>query len=120
MNTSMSFRIRRARHAAAWSQAELARRVGVNRSAVTQWESSAGTVPSTDNLVRIASETGVCFEWLATGRGPSHPEPGTFDAALLVQDIARDEWESRILAGLRKVSPRRRVALAQLIEAMAG
>jgi transcriptional regulator with XRE-family HTH domain len=120
MSTSMSFRIRRARQAAGWSQAELARRVGVNRSAVTQWEHSAGTVPSTDNLARIAAETGVCFEWLATGRGPSHPEPGAFDAALIVHDIARDEWESRILSGLRKVSPRKRVALAQLIEVLAG
>jgi transcriptional regulator with XRE-family HTH domain len=120
MNTSMSYRIRRARTASDWSQAELARRVGVNRSAVTQWERSGGTLPSTDNLVRVASETGVCFEWLATGRGPSHPGEGVFDDALLMHDIARDEWESRILAGLRKVSPRKRVAFAQLIEVLAG
>lgn len=78
--TSLSARIRRARALAAISQAELAKRVGVQRSAVTQWECTAGTTPSVGHLIQIACETAVCFEWLATGRGPSRAQEGLLDA----------------------------------------
>nr|WP_257608158.1 helix-turn-helix transcriptional regulator [Xanthomonas citri] len=80
--TSLSARIRRARALAAISQAELAKRVGVQRSAVTQWECTAGTTPSVGHLIQIACETAVCFEWLATGRGPSRAQEGLLDAAV--------------------------------------
>lgn len=114
--TSMPLRIRRARTAALFSQKDLADRVGVHRSAVTQWERAVGTTPSVDHLARIACETGVCFEWLATGRGNSHPEPGAFDTAAIMHDYAQDELESRILLGVRRVPARKREALVCVIE----
>ncbi|HEV8694633.1 MAG TPA: helix-turn-helix transcriptional regulator [Lysobacter sp.] len=104
-------RIRKARNLARVSQAELARRVGVKRSAVTQWEHPTGTTPSVDHMVQIAQETGVRFEWLATGRGPlgSEVEPSP---AVIIDDYARDEHESHALDYLRRLSPgRRRMAL---------
>lgn len=63
-------RIRKARPAAQLTQAELARRIGVKRSAVTQREHPLGTSPSMHHLIQIAIETGTCVEWLGTGRGP--------------------------------------------------
>jgi SOS-response transcriptional repressor LexA len=57
-----------AREARGISQADLARALGVSRSAAAQWESGL-TAPSTDNLAAAATEVGVAFEWLATGRG---------------------------------------------------
>lgn len=117
---SMPVRIRRARAQSLFSQAELARRVGVKRSAVTQWESSEGTTPSVEHLAQIARETAVCFEWLATGRGPSRPEAGTFDIALVGEDFARDSLESRVLAAMRQIKGRRKEAAAQIVELLAS
>lgn len=117
---SMAFRIRRARTAAALTQAALARRLGVQRSAVTQWESDAGTTPSVVHLAQIACETRVPFEWLATGRGPGRMEEGALDVAVVVQDYARDEMESRMLEAMRRISRRRRQAMLQFVEVLAG
>jgi transcriptional regulator with XRE-family HTH domain len=116
---SMPSRIRRARIMAHLTQAELARRLGVQRSAVTQWERDAGTHPSVSHLAEIASETQVCFEWLATGRGECQPGDGALDTAVTIQDFARDELESRVLLSLRRVNRRKREAIAKVIEVLA-
>lgn len=109
---ALALRIRKARSAAAQSQAELGRRIGVKRSAVTQWESPTGTTPSVEHLIQIALETAVRFEWLATGRGASHGGDAEAAPALMVDDYARDEQESRALDHLRLLSPgKRKIAL---------
>lgn len=113
---SMASRIRRARTMASMTQTELARRVGVQRSAVTQWERDSGTCPSVNHLAQIACETKVYFEWLATGRGEGAPEVGTLESAVIVQDYARDEWESRALISLRRVNSRKRETVVKAIE----
>lgn len=110
--SALSLRIRKARNAAALSQAELSRRIGVKRSAVTQWEHPAGTTPSVDHLIQIATETEVTFEWLATGRGASHTGDAEAALAVMVDDYARDEHESLALGHLRLLSPlKRKIAL---------
>lgn len=113
---SASIRIRRARTLAGFTQAKLAARLGVQRSAVTQWENPNGTSPSVEHLSHIAQETGVCFEWLATGRGPCRPEAGAFDSAVISEDFAYDELESRVLQSLRRVSGRKRETLVRVVE----
>lgn len=110
--SALSLRIRKARSACVLSQAELARRIGVKRSAVTQWEQPAGTTPSVEHLIQIAMETAVTFEWLATGRGPSHPDDAEAAPAVMVDDYARDEHESLALGHMRQLSPvKRKIAL---------
>ena len=64
-----TFRIRQARRNATLSQTALADKVGVNRSAVAQWERPGGSRPTAGNLSKIAIATSIQFEWLATGRG---------------------------------------------------
>lgn len=113
---SMPSRIRRARTLRALSQSEVALRMGVRRSAVTQWESAAGTTPSVTHLAQLAKETGVCFEWLATGRGPVMPDDGALDASVLTHDYAMDDMESQMLLHFRRVKGRRREMLAKVIE----
>jgi len=114
--TGIASRIRRARATVGITQSELARRTGVQRSAVTQWERGDGTTPSVLHLAQIAVETSVCFEWLATGRGPSRPDAGSFDTAVMMQDYARDEIESRILNALRTVPAKKREVIAKVVE----
>jgi transcriptional regulator with XRE-family HTH domain len=65
----LALRIRKARRIAVLSQQELARRLEVTRSAVSNWEADAGVSPATDRLVELARVLHVSFEWLATGRG---------------------------------------------------
>ena len=117
---SMSSRIRRARLSQQLSQAALAASIGVDRSAVTQWENAKGTCPSTAHLAQIAIRTGVCFEWLATGRGAAQAAAGQFDAALMPEDFAQDELESQALLVMRRLSAKKRKAAVQILEILAG
>lgn len=113
---SMPVRVRQARRAAKLSQAQLAMHLGVCRSAVAQWERTGGTSPSVDHLARVAIVTGVLFEWLATGRGPSHPAGTEFESAATPGDFAMDELESRILDAVRRLTRRKRETVCQIIE----
>lgn len=61
-------RIRLARFIAEISLADLARRVGVSRSAVSQWELGI-TSPSSERLRAVAVECGVSPDFLSTGLG---------------------------------------------------
>lgn len=112
---SLPQRIRHARTSAGLSQASLAERIGIKRSAVTQWEHPRGTRPSVEHLIRIAIETGTGFEWLATGRGASGLDPLDATPALLVDDYAGDELESLALGHLRRMpAAKKRMAVAIL------
>lgn len=114
--TTCSSRVRRARAIASISQGELARRVGVQRSAVTQWEQQGGTLPNVDHLIKIALETGVFFEWLATGRGPCRPDEGELTPAIVVSEYAKDDYETHALIHLRRLSLPRKKAALEILE----
>ena len=103
----MSERIRRARRKVDLSQAGLAERLHVRRSAVSNWESASDIQPSLQNLVAISKACGVSFEWLATGRGAI----GT-DAELMLETPAADaelvdEQDERELLAMYRSLPRK-------------
>ena len=64
----MPERIRRARRKAGFSQSALAELIKVQRSAVSNWESTNDVQPALQNLISIAKICAVSFEWLGTGR----------------------------------------------------
>jgi transcriptional regulator with XRE-family HTH domain len=111
-------RIRLARRHAGLSQAKLATAIGVQRSAVSHWESPQGKNPSVVHLRAVAMVAGVTFEWLATGRGKMLlSEDAVLDSvsaadAILVEDRA----ELRLIQAFRLASPRIRVALVEIVE----
>lgn len=115
---NLCVRVRRARNLCRVSQAELARRIGVQRSAVTQWEHPGGTLPSVEHMLRLAQETGVRFEWLATGRGSVRDEDDAAPA-VIIEDYARDEHESRALEILRRLSPKKRRMAMDILQILA-
>lgn len=117
---NLHMRIRRARSLSRLTQSELARRLGIKRSAVSQWESEIGTTPSLSHLTQIACETDVCFEWLATGRGPTKPDPEAFSEAVVLKDFAQDELESRSLIALRRLSWQKKSVAVLIIELLSG
>lgn len=115
-------RIRLARRHAGLSQARLAEAIGVQRSAVSHWESPQGKNPSVDHLRAVATVAGVAFEWLATGRGKMQlSEDAMLDSvsaadAILVEDLL----ELRLITAFREASPRTRVSLVEIVEELAA
>ena len=115
--SALSLRIRKARRLASITQNELAHRIGVKRSAVTQWENANGTKPNVEHLIRIAIEAGVSFEWIATGRGAGEC-PAELIQAVVIDDYAMDALESKALGYLREMtSSKMRIAL-QVLEVL--
>ena len=115
-------RIRLARRHAGMSQARLAEAIGVQRSAVSHWESPQGKNPSVDHPRSVAMVAGVMFEWLATGRGKMQlSEEAVLDSvsaadALLVED----PLELRLVQAFREASPRTRIALVEIVEELSA
>jgi transcriptional regulator with XRE-family HTH domain len=116
-------RIRQARRQAGLTQAGLAMRVGVHRSAVAQWEQAGGSHPTLENCARIAMTTSVSFEWLTTGRGRmkycSDILPGDETPVALLEYSAQSETEVRALVALRKLELSSLLAIVDMAEALA-
>ena len=113
-------RIRRARAGARLTQAQLAEAVGVQRSAVAQWELAKGTRPRVEHMMEVAIRTGVNFEWLATGRGSSHPDVAQSAEAVILGDFADNEHESRMLELMRRLSLRKQDMACEMVELLAS
>lgn len=115
----MEDRVRRARLQAKLSQQELASKIGVQRSAVAQWEKNGGNLPSMNHLIEIAFATDVTLEWLGTGRGPIKPDNETWTPAVRSLDYAQDETEYQCLQDLRRLPHQLRESLAGIIAMLA-
>ncbi|MDZ4326376.1 MAG: helix-turn-helix transcriptional regulator [Pseudomonas sp.] len=117
----LTTRIRQARRRVAYSQTDLAGQVGVNRSAVAQWERPGGSTPTSSNLSKIAVITSVHYEWLATGRGQmcvAARDDAADVQALELQFYAHDGIEERVLQGLRKLEYWQTLTIAELVESL--
>ena len=96
--TDIGTRVRDVRRQRGWTQDEFARRVGVSRSAVAQWETGrAGQV--TGNLTRIAEVLGVGVEYLTFGNDKRAPgQVGQGDELALLRLYRECTPEDRQLA----------------------
>ena len=118
----LAVRIRQARRHAQLTQDALAEQIGINRSAVAQWERNGGSRPTSENLAKIAVVMKVNFDWLATGRGKSRMTslPAEETAALDLRYFAHSDLEERLLMGFRAMSVQKQVALVQLVDTISG
>lgn len=115
---TLNDRIRRARALSGVTQSTLARKVGVHRSAVAQWESPIGSTPSMEHLIAIALHTCVNLEWLGTGRG----NPLAVDESVEIDredDRAIDALEAQCLRALRRMPRRLREQVVAVLAAAA-
>lgn len=101
------------------SQSGLAHLVGVHRSAVTQWEREGGTFPRIEHLSAISVATNVPFEWLATGRGDPNRSP-EIEVPAIAFDYTANEAEARLLEVVRRLPKRKRKAVCELMDLIAG
>jgi len=119
MRSSMAVRIRQARANAALTQLQLAACLGVNRSAIAQWERECGgTHPSMGRLTAIALATGVTFEWLATGRGAMREAPD-IDTPMPALAYTADALEMRCLKAVRKLPQQKKASISLLLAQLA-
>lgn len=117
---SISVRIRVSREEKGLSQAELASAVGVTRGACGHWEQGK-SVPSVENLARIAGLLGVRFEWLATGRGPQDYDPAILDGPSQQHqsDVPFMDGEMQdLLAALKRLPPTSRSRLLDFVRSL--
>lgn len=115
MSASMAVRILSARADASLTQTQLANHLGVNRSAVAQWERvQGGTNPSIVHLTQIAELTGVGFEWLATGRGQAKSRRRSKSPQESVEHATND-FEVQSLQWLRRVPAHKQSLVLQLL-----
>ena len=130
-------RITQAREAASLSKAELARKIGVTRSAAGQWENAdSPTTPTGPNLQLIAKVTGVNAEWLSHGVGEptraasSNLQPERFSSIVQCMGVVaagdwvdayewpRNEWQALPLWGADPLPGREKYALQVKGESM--
>lgn len=102
-------RVQQARARKAMRQSDLARALGVSRSAVANWESGSAR-PSSENLGKIALATDCGIDWLATGRGA----PTDDLLACSDVDLVYEPDERALLRAYRSSLPGARRLLLQL------
>ncbi|MDQ0324864.1 transcriptional regulator with XRE-family HTH domain [Rhodopseudomonas julia] len=92
-------RIVRAREAIGLSTAQLARRLGVKTSTLSQWENDRAE-PRANRLNMLAGILGVSPMWLLIGRGvaPADEDPMAQEAAMLRTEIAHLSSEALLLS----------------------
>ena len=83
------------------SQAELAKRMGVSRQAVSKWEQGLSS-PDTNKLIQLAQILDTDVEYLATG---VHPEPGSV-VLNVVETVERVEEKVVVKEVVRHVTRR--------------
>ena len=115
----MQERIRRARRRAGLSQTGLAAAVDVRRSAVSNWESADGVLPSMQNLLAIAKACRVSLDWRGTGRGGSSPDPDALaEGPAADAELVDVEEERMLLAGFRELPRRSQQLVLDLVDTL--
>ncbi len=115
----MPERVRRARRRVNLSQAELAERLHVQRSAISNWESASDIQPSLTNLIAIAKVCGVSFEWLGTGRGKMSPgDELLIDTPAADAELVDAQEERELLAMFRGLPRKSQQLVLGLVETL--
>lgn len=78
------------------SQNDLGKVLGVSGATISNYRNGE-KLPSMPRAIEIATKTGVCVEWLLTGRGPKTPQSDATEGALTQMDISHLPSESRAL-----------------------
>jgi transcriptional regulator with XRE-family HTH domain len=105
------------------TQTDLARRLSVSRSAISQWERTDGSNPTAANLGNLALALACSFEWLATGRG-SRSASGKraaseqADVAVQLRYFAKDDAEEHLLAAFRDLDHWDRMAVLSVVDTL--
>lgn len=109
--TTFAARFRAARDAAGLTQSQLAKRAGITRSAISQWETGDVTRVDALPLLACAQTLGVGLEWLLRGEGPGVGEDAASYRADDIPPDMRHDW--------RHLTRRQRADIAARVHRMA-
>lgn len=116
----MPERIRRARRKAGFSQSALAELIKVQRSAVSNWESTSDIQPALHNLISIAKICAVSFEWLGTGRGKMGLEDESPHIQAAEAELVDLRDERDLLAMYRNLPQKKRHLMFDVLRVFLG
>lgn len=104
-------RIALARKSKNISQTELANKLGVSRSAISQWESSYGSLPNIEHLIELLNILDISFEWLAKGDSKDNKRKDILDNSHKL-----NQGEIEIIAYLKNLTPRKKQMLFEFFK----
>ena len=88
------------------TQADLAKIFMVSAAMISYYKTGK-KLPSMETALLIATKTGVCVEWLLSGRGPKHPPPSVESSDWLdlrgVDDAVKFALQAAAKAGKAKI-----------------
>ena len=113
-------RIRRARRKAGFSQSALAELIKVQRSAVSNWESTNDVQPALQNLISIAKICAVSFEWLGTGRSKMSLEDESPHIQAAEAELVDLRDERDLLAMYRNLPQKKRQLMFDVLRVFLG
>ena len=117
--SEVAARIRQARRNAGLSQKTLSALLGVQRSAVANWEASGATLPSIHHLIAISTHTETSLDWLSTGRGSTPTSEDPLDAIPAVDGIFTETpGEKDLLLQFRRMPSKAQLHLLELLHAL--
>ncbi len=111
MKLQFADRIRMARRAAGLSQSNVAELLLVHRGTVGHWERGAGHLPTSANLLALATAMGTSYEWLATGRGSMQVSNDNEPSAVRLDCFAWSVEEEQLLLAFREISSSRQAKI---------
>lgn len=110
-------RIRQARRKEKLSQKALAGLVGVQRSAVSNWESANSVQPAMATMISIAKAASVSLEWLATGQGNMEPgHESRLEVPAVDIEFTDTPYERDLLRSFRRMSDRAQILFLDLAD----
>lgn len=112
-------RIRELRKSKHWSQAQLAEKLHVHQTAISQWESGR-TEPDMDKLLALADLFGVSVDWLI-GVTDDSTDAVTDDELMQMREDMRRNPELRTLFSLTKGATKQEMRqLEGIVRALRG
>jgi transcriptional regulator with XRE-family HTH domain len=123
-STTLGQRLHRARDTARLTQEQLARRIGVTRSAISQWESGMVSNISAAHLLATAKVLRVSLDWLLSGEDGMeiaedaaapylYAEPSESDLLPLWRQLTTSQ-RTAMLAQIRELAEHNAALLAEL------
>lgn len=106
MGTTVGERIREAREAKGWSQAELARRIRVRPPSVSQLESGDSGAPSSETLLRMR-DAGINPDYIMRGKGPK-----------LLGDIEKKLRADTLFSMLQEIDAEQQAVIEDMLRGM--
>ncbi len=108
-------RIKDRRNELGWTQTTLAKRCGVNRVSVTNWENGEH-IPDINNARSLTKALGLELDWLLERKGPKYRQTGDPDSLAISGGLAADELD--ILNQYRLLDTQKKKAAQSMMDVL--